>query len=95
MGRVRTAAAPAPQKQRKRKAPPDGYVCKLCSTPGHWVHECVKCERRPKKPKPAPVEKVVKPNPCVSTEEARVKCHCGLRATKRRFWSQDAPAPEQ
>jgi len=89
------SAQTAPPK-RKRKAPPDGYVCKLCATPGHWVHECSKCERRPKKPKaPAAAAPVAKPNPCVSTEEARVKCHCGLRATKRRFWAADSPAPEQ
>lgn len=27
----------------KRKAdstPPDGYVCRLCSTPGHWIQVC-------------------------------------------------------
>ena len=20
--------------------PPDGYICKLCSTPGHWIQQC-------------------------------------------------------
>ena len=21
----------------KKKGPPDGYVCRLCSIPGHWI----------------------------------------------------------
>lgn len=82
-----------PTKKRKAKAtPPEGYVCKLCKTPGHWVYDCVQCVKQPKKPK-APTD--TKPNPCVSTEEARVKCHCGLRAMKRRAWKQGEAAPEQ
>ena len=83
--------ASEPPKKRKAKAPPPaGYVCKLCKEPGHWVYECAQCVKKPKAAKPPP-----KPNPCVSTEEARIKCHCGLRAMKRRSWKADAAAPEQ
>ena len=81
-------ASPAATKKRKAKAPPPaGYVCKLCKEPGHWVYECAQCVKKPKTAKPPP-----KPNPCVSTEEARIKCHCGLRAMKRRSWKADAAA---
>ena len=24
-------------KKRKDSTPPDGYVCRLCSVPGHWI----------------------------------------------------------
>ena len=89
------ATAPSGALKRKRKAPPEGYVCKLCKTSGHWVYECELCEKKPKEAKaaaPSAAEApAAKPNPCVSTEEARIKCHCGLRAIKRRFFSGDAP----
>ena len=98
MAALTSAAATPPPPKRKRKEPPAGYVCKLCSEPGHWVYECGLCEKKPKAPKPAPAsdaaeapKPAAKPNPCVSTEEARIKCHCGLRAMKRRFFSGDAP----
>ena len=28
------------QSKKRSKAVPDGYLCKLCSTPGHWQYEC-------------------------------------------------------
>lgn len=28
------------EKKRKTSEPPDGYVCRLCSTPGHWIQVC-------------------------------------------------------
>ena len=83
-------ATAAPKKRKAKAPPPAGYVCKLCKEPGHWVYECAQCVKKPKTAKPPP-----KPNPCVSTEEARIKCHCGLRAMKRRSWKADAAAPEQ
>ena len=83
-------ASAAPKKRKAKAPPPAGYVCKLCKEPGHWVYECSQCVKKPKTAKPPP-----KPNPCVSTEEARIKCHCGLRAMKRRSWKSDQAAPEQ
>ena len=36
-----TAEVVADDKKRKAEsAPPDGYVCRLCSTPGHWIQVC-------------------------------------------------------
>lgn len=26
--------------KRKESTPPDGYVCRLCSVPGHWIQVC-------------------------------------------------------
>ena len=83
-------ASAAPKKRKAKAPPPAGYVCKLCKEPGHWVYECAQCVKKPKTAKAPP-----KPNPCVSTEEARIKCHCGLRAMKRRSWKADQAAPEQ
>ena len=54
MAALTSAAATPPPPKRKRKEPPAGYVCKLCSEPGHWVYECGLCEKKPKAPKPAP-----------------------------------------
>ena len=28
------------QSKKRSKPVPDGYLCKLCSTPGHWQYEC-------------------------------------------------------
>ncbi len=28
------------KKRKAESAPPDGYVCRLCSTPGHWIQVC-------------------------------------------------------
>ncbi len=36
-----TAEVVADDKKRKvESTPPDGYVCRLCSTPGHWIQVC-------------------------------------------------------
>lgn len=43
MGELETATATPEEGTKKRKAestPPDGYVCRLCSTPGHWIQVC-------------------------------------------------------
>ncbi|CAG8635906.1 1894_t:CDS:2, partial [Paraglomus occultum] len=26
--------------KRRKKIPPEGYVCNICKTPGHWIQEC-------------------------------------------------------
>ena len=28
------------RKDRPREVPPDGYVCRVCNTPGHWIQNC-------------------------------------------------------
>jgi hypothetical protein len=28
------------KKRKVESVPPDGYVCRLCSTPGHWIQVC-------------------------------------------------------
>ena len=43
MGEAEISNATPNDGTKKRKAestPPDGYVCRLCSTPGHWIQVC-------------------------------------------------------
>jgi len=35
-----TAAAGANKRKATSTTPPDGYVCRLCSNPGHWIQVC-------------------------------------------------------
>ena len=37
---IDTAAAGANKRKATSTAPPDGYVCRLCSNPGHWIQVC-------------------------------------------------------
>ena len=30
----------ATKRKKVEKQPPDGYVCRLCSVPGHWIQVC-------------------------------------------------------
>jgi len=32
--------SPTPYRKHYSSAPPDGYVCKICGTPGHWIQQC-------------------------------------------------------
>lgn len=35
-----TVVADTDKKRKAESSPPDGYVCRLCSTPGHWIQVC-------------------------------------------------------
>ena len=32
--------AKRPKGKKKQSGPPDGYVCRMCSTPGHFIADC-------------------------------------------------------
>jgi hypothetical protein len=34
------SAASKKRKGAKESTPPDGYVCSVCHTPGHWIQQC-------------------------------------------------------
>jgi hypothetical protein len=33
-------------KKRKESNPPDGYVCSVCHTPGHWIQQCTQAQNQ-------------------------------------------------
>jgi hypothetical protein len=35
-----TDAPTSSERKKKATVPPEGYVCKLCSVPGHWIQQC-------------------------------------------------------
>lgn len=44
----------APQRSDKRHKkghgpPPEGYTCRICNVPGHWIQECPEKTERQKK----------------------------------------------
>ena len=39
---------------KKTSTPPDGYVCNLCKTPGHWIQQCSERKKNNKKRKTNP-----------------------------------------
>ncbi len=40
MGDETTTDAAGTNKRKASSTPPDGYVCRLCSNPGHWIQVC-------------------------------------------------------
>mmetsp|Transcript_19051 Transcript_19051/g.28345 ORF Transcript_19051/g.28345 Transcript_19051/m.28345 type:complete len:224 (-) Transcript_19051:3818-4489(-) len=50
---MNTSAAPGddPAKKRKTSTPPEGYVCNVCNTAGHWIQQCPNKKRSSKRQK--------------------------------------------
>lgn len=76
-------------KSKRREFPPDGYVCRLCSVPGHWIQVCPtkKTGKRKRKPKSDHVHVPGKdPSPEDIAEAQKwqsippPKCFCGLKS---------------
>ncbi|KAL3781512.1 hypothetical protein HJC23_011563 [Cyclotella cryptica] len=73
-------------KKRKAEAtPPDGYVCRLCSVPGHWIQVCPTKKTGSKRKKSDHVPVPGKDPSPEDIEEVRElqkipppKCFCGL-----------------
>ena len=75
------------QSKRKESSPPDGYVCRLCSVPGHWIQVCPtkktgnKRKRKPSDHVPVPGKD---PSPEDIAEAQKMqeipppKCFCGI-----------------
>ena len=73
-------------KKRKTSTPPEGYVCKACGVPGHWIQQCK--QKKKKKSQHVPVagvdpssldiqkaremQKIPPPN-CLCGQPARIK----------------------
>lgn len=74
--------------KRKESTPPDGYVCRLCSVPGHWIQVCPTKKTGDKKRKRKPSDHVPVPGKDPSPEDIAEaqkmqeipppKCFCGL-----------------
>lgn len=74
--------------KRKESTPPDGYVCRLCSVPGHWIQVCPTKKTGDKKRKRKPSGHVPVPGKDPSPEDIAEaqkmqeipppKCFCGL-----------------
>mmetsp|Transcript_24435 Transcript_24435/g.48782 ORF Transcript_24435/g.48782 Transcript_24435/m.48782 type:complete len:230 (-) Transcript_24435:57-746(-) len=73
--------------KRKESTPPDGYVCRLCSVPGHWIQVCPTKKTGDKKRKRKPSDHVPVPGKDPSPEDVAEaqkmqeipppKCFCG------------------
>lgn len=73
------------KKRKSEAAPPDGYVCRLCSVPGHWIQVCPTKKTGSKRKKSDHVPIPGKDPSPEDIEEARElqkipppKCFCGL-----------------
>ncbi|KAL7484984.1 hypothetical protein ACHAW6_010593 [Cyclotella cf. meneghiniana] len=73
------------KKRKAEAAPPDGYVCRLCSVPGHWIQVCPTKKTGSKRKKSDHVPIPGKDPSPEDIEEARElqkipppKCFCGL-----------------
>ncbi|KAK1744851.1 hypothetical protein QTG54_004142 [Skeletonema marinoi] len=55
--------------KRKESTPPDGYVCRLCSVPGHWIQVCPTKKTGDKKRKRTPSDHVPVPGKDPSPED--------------------------
>ncbi len=74
--------------KRKESIPPDGYVCRLCSVPGHWIQVCPTKKTGDKKRKRKPSGHVPVPGKDPSPEDIAEaqkmqeipppKCFCGV-----------------
>ena len=74
--------------KRKESTPPDGYVCRLCSVPGHWIQVCPTKKTGDKKRKRKPSDHVPVPGKDPSPEDIAEaqkmqeipppKCFCGV-----------------
>mmetsp|Transcript_3168 Transcript_3168/g.6745 ORF Transcript_3168/g.6745 Transcript_3168/m.6745 type:complete len:288 (-) Transcript_3168:23-886(-) len=91
---VREAGGIGGKKRKADSSPPEGYVCRLCSIPGHWIQVCptkkTGDKKRQKKTDHVPVPGK-DPSP-EDIEEARKmqqipppKCFCGLAARLNRI----------
>lgn len=55
--------------KRKESTPPDGYVCRLCSMPGHWIQVCPTKKTGDKRKRKKPSDHVPVPGKDPSPED--------------------------
>lgn len=90
---VETASTCTPctsTQKRKKSIPPDGYVCSICSEPGHWIQQCPQ-KRKRKKTNPGHIH-----IPGVDPSEADIekarnlqkikppRCFCGINSRLKK-----------
>jgi len=86
MGGQVPIAAEGTKKRKADSTPPEGYVCRLCSTPGHWIQVCPTKKTGSKRTK-KPTDHVPVPGQDPSPEDIErakelqaippPKCFCG------------------
>ena len=105
------AASPPGQETKKKRTPPsvpgNGYVCKACDQPGHWVYDCPR-KRKNKRSKTSghtlDDEQRAKHRDPTAEDIAKAqaampvirmadapKCRCGLRSAPRKNRAQGSP----
>ena len=90
VGTASTCTPCTSTQKRKKSIPPDGYVCSICSEPGHWIQQCPQ-KRKRKKTNPGHIH-----IPGVDPSEADIekarnlqkikppRCFCGITSRLKK-----------
>mmetsp|Transcript_15189 Transcript_15189/g.21808 ORF Transcript_15189/g.21808 Transcript_15189/m.21808 type:complete len:253 (-) Transcript_15189:233-991(-) len=77
--------------KRKASTPPDGYICRACGEPGHWIQQCTeaKKKKRKKSSNHSPVAGIDPSQDDIEKARELQKirppnCFCGIRSRLRK-----------